>query len=238
MWGIMKFIVADEVFEKMPFVCFGVVAARGICNSKTYQRIDDLLDKEIENAYQRYNNKNIKEEPKILAYRRAFEAVGINPNKYQCSIEALFTRIAKGKGMPHINPVVDLGNAVSLKYVLPIGAHDVSGSTDDITVRFSNANDTFIPFGSTEYDNPTDAELIYTTGQVIRTRRWIWRQSEIGKITGDSSSIFFPIDGFTDFNENEVHEARDELCSLLKEIFNCEITASGFVSAANTEMDL
>ncbi|WP_418889350.1 phenylalanine--tRNA ligase beta subunit-related protein [Porcincola intestinalis] len=47
--------------------------------------------------------------------------MNINPNKYFCSIEALFTRIAKGKGVPHINPVVDLGNAISLKYTLPMG---------------------------------------------------------------------------------------------------------------------
>jgi len=234
----MKFVVSGEVFEKIPSVCFGVVVARGIDNSKERPKIAELLDKEIENSFKRYNGKNIKEEPEILPYRQAFEAVGINPNRFQSSIEALFTRIAKGKGMPHINPVVDLGNAVSLKHVLPIGAHDITGLSDDITVRFSDENDTFIPFGSTDYDNPTDSELIYTTGHVIRTRRWIWRQSEVGKITADTSGIFFPIDGFSDINKSAVLEARDELCSLLQEIFGCEISACGFIDAGNTEMSL
>jgi len=234
----MKFIVADEVFEKIPAVCFGVVVAKGIDNTKEYPGINDLLNQGIESSFERYNGKNIKEEAKIIPYRKAFEAVGINPNKYQSSIEALFMRIAKGKGMPHINPVVDLGNAVSLKHVLPIGAHDVTALTDDITVRFSDENDTFIPFGSDSFDNPADRELIYTTGHVIRTRRWIWRQSEIGKITGASSKIFFPIDGFIDFNKSEVLEARDELCGLLKEIFGCEIAAAGFVDADNREMGI
>ena len=88
----------------------------GIDNSRAYPEIDRLLDESIKTAAEHFEGKKVREEPDILPYREAFRALTINPNKYLCSIEALFTRIAKGKGMPHINPVVDLGNAVSLKY--------------------------------------------------------------------------------------------------------------------------
>ena len=81
-----------------------------------------------------------------------------------CSIEALFTRIAKGKGMPHINPVVDLGNAISLKYTLPLGAHDLGDAGDDIQVRLSRPEDTFLPFGSTEEEAPDAGEVVYAVG--------------------------------------------------------------------------
>ncbi len=81
-----------------------------------------------------------------------------------CSIEALFTRIAKGKGMPHINPVVDLGNAISLKYTLPLGAHDLGDAGDDIQVRLSRPGDTFLPFGSTEEEAPDAGEVVYAVG--------------------------------------------------------------------------
>ena len=73
--------------------------------------------------------------------------MNINPNKYFCSIEALFTRIAKGKGVPHINPVVDLGNAISLKCTLPMGAHDLGKSSEDICIRLARPDDTFLAFG-------------------------------------------------------------------------------------------
>ena len=66
-----------------------------------------------------------KTEYKIHSYQEAFRALSINPNKHLCSIESLFTRITKGKGMPHINPIVDLGNAVSLKHTLSMSAHDM-----------------------------------------------------------------------------------------------------------------
>ena len=124
----MKFVVEKEIFEKLPTACFGVVVAKGIDNGKSYPTVDALLDESIAAAAAHFEGKKVKEEPEILPYREAFRALGINPNKFMCSIEALFTRIAKGKGMPHINPIVDLGNAVSLKYTLPMGARSSTPS--------------------------------------------------------------------------------------------------------------
>ena len=131
----MKFVVEKEIFEKLPTACFGVVVAKGIDNGKSYPTVDALLDESIAAAAAHFEGKKVKEEPEILPYREAFRALGINPNKFMCSIEALFTRIAKGKGMPHINPIVDLGNAVSLKYTLPMGAHDLSATTSACALR-------------------------------------------------------------------------------------------------------
>lgn len=168
----MKFIVEKEIFEKLPNACFGVVMAKGIDNNKTYPEIEQLLDESIAAAAQRFEGKKVKEEPDILPYREAFRALGINPNKYLCSIEALFTRIAKGKGMPHINPVVDLGNAVSLKYTLPMGAHDLGGSSEDIFIRLAQPGDTFLPFGGETEETPDSGEVIYAVGHQVRTRRW------------------------------------------------------------------
>lgn len=56
--------------------------------------------------------------------------------------------------MPHINPVVDLGNAVSLKYTLPMSAHDLDGSSEDICIRLVQPGDTFLPFGCEAEEMP------------------------------------------------------------------------------------
>ena len=197
----MHFKVEQEIFEKLPNACFGVVVAKGLDNTKDYPQIYDWLEEGIQTAAQRFEGKKVKEEGAILPYREAFRALGINPNKYMCSIEALFTRIAKGKGMPHINPVVDLGNAISLKYTLPMGAHDLKDVTEGISVRMSHAGDTFLPFGGTEEEILDDGEVVYAAGSQIRTRRWTWRQSKHGEIEPETSYVFFPIDGFTDFNK-------------------------------------
>lgn len=232
----MKFKVEREIFEKLPNACFGVVVAKKINNNQKYPEIDALLNKNIQIASAHFEGKKVKEEPAILPYREAFRTLGINPNKYPCSIEALFTRIAKGKGMPHINPVVDLGNAISLKYTLPMGAHDLENKNEDICIRFAKEGDRFLPFGGNNEETPDINEVVYAVGNQIRTRRWTWRQSENGKITEESTDIFFPIDGFTDFNLNKVINARDELNTLIKQIFKCD-TIVGIIDIDHPEIE-
>lgn len=233
----MKFIVEKEIFEKLPDVCFGVVVARGVDNSKVYPQIEQLLNENIALAENRFADKKVKEDPAVIPYREAFRKLNMNPNKYMCSIEALFTRIAKKKGMPHINPIVDLGNLISLKYTLPLGAHDITGGSEDICVRLSEEGDTFLPFGKEKEEVPNVGEVVYAVGNQVRTRRWTWRQSEHGKIRPESADIFFPIDGFINFNQEEVLMARDELEECLKDIFHCE-TKTGFIDRDNPTMEI
>ena len=231
----MNFIIEDSIFETLPTMCVGVVAAKGINNQEDYPDIESLLDDAIQQAEQRFSGKRVKEEPEILPYRAAFQSLGINPNKYMCSIEALFTRIAKGKGMPHINPLVDLNNAVSLMNTLPMGTHDLSLSEEDIVIRYSKPEDTFLPFGAEIEESPDEGEVVYAVGNQIRTRRWTWRQSEHGKIDGNTSYVFFPIDGFIDVNADKVKFAADQLESLLKHHFGCQ-TLKGFFDRENAKM--
>ena len=174
----------------------------------------------------------VKESPEIVPYREAFRALGINPNKFMCSIEALMTRIAKGKGFPEISPIVDLGNAVSLRTRLPIGAHDMGTVERALEVRHAREGDTFVPFGGGEAETPDENEVVYVSGGQVRTRRWTWRQSEIGKITEATADLLFPIDGFRSINYDRVLEARKELSELIESIFGAK-TAVGMVDKDN-----
>ncbi len=233
----VKFVIEQSIFEALPTLCVGVVAAKGIDNGRPYPAVEQLLDEAIAHAEERFSGKRVKEEPEILPYRAAFQALGINPNKYMCSIEALFTRIAKGKGMPHINPLVDLNNAVSLSHTLPMGTHDLGLSQEDIVLRYARPGDSFLPFGAEEEEQPEAGEVVYAVGSQVRTRRWTWRQSEHGKIDAGTRDVFFPIDGFLGFNDKEVQAAAEELERLLREHFGCE-TLRGFVDREHPEMEL
>lgn len=233
----MKFIVAEEIFQKLPNACFGVVMARGLKNDRPQPAVAQAFEAALAAAQARFQSAKVKELPEIAPYRDAFRTLGINPNKYPCSIEALFSRIAKGKGLPAINPIVDLGNAVSLAHVVPIGAHDLADADADIMVRLAEAGDIFTPFGAAESEAPEIGEAVYAVGNVVRTRRWTWRQSEIGKITPATTDVFFPIDGFAGFNEANVLAARDAIAESLTALFGVEPVV-GFVDAAHPEMTL
>lgn len=219
----MYYQVSKEFFEKLPNAFFGAVAVRGLDNTRDIPELEEMLAGNVAACETYFAGKKPKETEDILPYRAAFTALGINPNKFMCSIEALLTRIAKGKGFPHINAAVDLGNAVSIKHRLPMGAHDLDTIEGGLDVRLARDGDTFIPFGSTEEESPDVGEAVYACGSEIRTRRWTWRQSERGKITEETKAILFPIDGFSDVNAGEVQAAAKELMELLRKYFGEEL---------------
>ena len=45
-------------------------------------------------------------------------------------------------------------------------------------------------------DAPVAPEIVYAAGKDIRTRRWVWRQSQTALVSNLASNIFYPIDGF------------------------------------------
>lgn len=232
----MDFYVTERVFEKMPNVCFGLVSVKGRDNSKSYPYIDSMLDECIASCEEHFEGKTVKQEKELAPYREAFASMGINPNKFMSSIEALLTRIAKKKGMPHINPIVDLGNAISLKYYLPVGAHDLRTMDGEFCVRTATEEDTFLPFSAEEREKVDLDEVVYATSNRVRTRRWIWRQSEEGKILEDTSEVLFIIDGFTE-NREEILKAREELDRVLREEMGCR-TKLGFIDIDSKVFDM
>ena len=252
----MFYEVSKEVFDKLPNFVVGVVAVTGIDNSREVPAIAEMLEKNSQEVidYFAEAGTKAKNDPHVVPYREAFRALGMNPNRYACAAEALMDRLAKGKGLPSINPAVDLGNAISLKYKLPIGAHDIytfvrpdgtgRGAADTgLEVRPATAEDTFRPFGAGEgeFDNPEDGEVVYVSGHEVRTRRWTWRQSEVGKMTDKTAGVLYPIDGLSDLNLAEVKAAMKDFTELVANYFarsgySCTV-ATGLVDKDNPRFE-
>ena len=225
------------MFDVLPDICIAAVITRGIDNRSDTTRINDLLAAEIDSLRERMDGCDAREHPAIIPYRDAFRHLGVNPNKYPNSIEALARRVLKGSDLPRINPVVDIYTAISLKYLVAMGAHDLERATDDFEVRLSRTGDTFMPIGSSEIERLAPGELVYATGDIIHTRHWIWRQSELGKIDLDCGTIIFPIDGFAGINDDAVMAARDELATLIQDFFKVDTTV-GFLDRQHSQLPL
>ena len=114
-----------------------------------------------------------------------------------------------------------------------MGAHDLDNCIGDFEIRFSNSNDTFVSFGSNEEEIIDEEELIYVSGNEVKTRKWIWRQGEKSKIEKNTTNVIYPIDGFFGMKE-DVIKARDELASLIEEIFGVK-TLIGYIDKNNIE---
>lgn len=212
----MRFEIAKEVFDLLPNGYFGVVAVKGMDNTKELPELTAMLQENIQVCEKDFEGVKVKNAEDIVPYREAFKAIGINPNRYMCSIEALLDRIAKGKGFPHINAIVDMGNAVSIKYHLPIGAHDIATIDEALEVRYTKPGDTFIPFGGGEEDNLKRA----------KSSTFPWRTGENQTLDGGrvksarlqrTPAAFCSLStDFTDLNKDKVEEAAGELAQLQK----------------------
>ncbi|MEW6547709.1 MAG: phenylalanine--tRNA ligase beta subunit-related protein [Bacillota bacterium] len=211
-----RFTVAREIFDLFPDVCIGVVVAEGVDNRGEDGEIRNLVRVHALALSEELGGSDVREHPHVAVWREAFRKLGLNPNKFTSSIEALARRIAKKPELPVINKVVDLVNALSLKYILPMGAHDLDVLPGDIEVRFARPDDVFIPFGSTEPEAVDVSEVVYVTGNQVRTRKWVWRQGEMAKVVEESRRIFFPIDAFYSVTDHAAKAARSELAALLE----------------------
>lgn len=219
----MKFEITNDIFAQLPNMYVGVVIASGVDNYQEYPQIAGLLDENMQLAQERFHDVNVKQDPQIIPYREAFRQIGINPNRYPCSVEALFKRLSKGKSLPYINPLVDLNNAISMKYTVPMGTHTLDNAQADIKMRLAEPDDIFEALGSDKVETPDQGEVVYAVGHEVRTRRWTWRQSKYGMITPKTQTVFFPIDGFKDFNHEQVDQATQELAEQLQTIFSCKV---------------
>ena len=70
----------------------------------------------------------------IDAARRLYRAFGVDPTRHRPSSEALMRRARKGQSIYRLNEVVDVGNWVSLEWLLPLGLYDRDRIVGDVAV--------------------------------------------------------------------------------------------------------
>ena len=217
--------INPALFEKQNDLLIGVVVARGIDNTLENKEIKELLNSVVAQQKQNVLGQSVKELKEFEPYHNAMRNFGISLSRFQMSVEALLKRLSKGEGLPSISPIVDLANAVSLQYHVPIGVHDIDSLAADLEIRYANDDDIFE--GGDDSSGFDKEEVVYSSGNSIRTRRWIWRQMPVGRTTKDSKNLVFPVDGFSS-NKETVLAARDALLSHIKHFFNCS-TSAGFI---------
>ena len=62
------------------------------------------------------------------------------------SVENLIKRVMKDNPVRHINPAVDISNAISLKYALPIGVENIDAIEGDFRLAMTEGGDYFLLF--------------------------------------------------------------------------------------------
>jgi DNA/RNA-binding domain of Phe-tRNA-synthetase-like protein len=133
-------------------------------------------------------------------------------------------RVLNGNELPSINALVDIGNIISLRYLLPVGGHSLNGVKQDITLRPASGEEEFIPFGSDQMEHPDKGEYIFTEGGMVLTRRWVWRQSNHTLTELSTTFIEFNLDGLPPVMEDYVKKIGEDLADLVKQFCGGELS--------------
>lgn len=130
-----------------------------------------------------------EELPEIRAWRRVFSRMGLKPTQYRCASESLLRRFRKERSLPQIHPLIDLCNAVSLAFAIPVAVFDVSKIADYLEVRYAGGSEIYESFAG-ETENPEPHEVIFADGAGrAHARRWTNRQSGHSVVRPDTTAV-------------------------------------------------
>ena len=159
--------------------------------------------------------------PEIQEWRAAYRRFGIKRTSYRNACEALHRRIRKGEGLPRVLPLVDLYNALSIKYRIPAGADDLAALAPPLAFRYSRPGDSFRDLAGDSHadDPPKPGEVVLADAETVLCRRWNWRQDARSRIhpeTRDATLVLqtLAVDGeerLTNAAEKLAKHARDDL---------------------------
>lgn len=159
-------------------------------------------------------------EAHLEAWRDAYRAFGAKPQRTPCSVEALRKRAQRDGTLPPVNAVVDLYNAVSLRYALPIGGEDAdayAGTPRLVVARGGEIFDT-AQNGEPKIEAIDPGEVIWRDDHGATCRRWNWRQGVRTRITDDSTAMWFILERLDPMPIAALLQAGDDLIAGLKRL--------------------
>jgi DNA/RNA-binding domain of Phe-tRNA-synthetase-like protein len=204
--------VDDAVFALRPDYRVVLVTADGLQAGPSDDVSERVLAAAETTARERLGGRKPEELPELAAWRDAYRAFGAKPQRTRPSVEALLRRLAPD-GLPRIDRITDVYNAVSIAHLLPLGGEDRAHyAGPPRLVRADGAE----PFDTTAageplVEHPEPGEVVWRDDVGVTCRRWNWRQGVRTRITADTTSAVFILDGLDPLTDDELLAAADAL---------------------------
>lgn len=208
--------ISPDIFQCFSGYMRGVVVAHEVSNGPSPAELIQRL-REAEQLVRAHMSPDlVAEEPRIRAWREAYRCFGARPSEFRSSVEAMARRALKGDEIPSINALVDIGNMVSLRHLVPVGSHAIDVLRGNVELRFATGREKFVAFGSDDEESPPPGEVIFAEGDAVLTRRWTWRQASHSLTLPETQAVEFNIDGLPPANAAEVEAACLEVAELVQ----------------------
>lgn len=145
---------------------------------------------------------------------------GAKPNRTPCSAQALRKRVLKEGRIPAINPVVDLYNAISLRYALPVGGENYDAYVGRPQLMLAEGTEIFDTKNNGEdvIENPIPGEVIWRDDLGVTCRRWNWRQGSRTRLDHAGGRMWFILESLKAMPASALDEAGDMLVSGIRDM--------------------
>ncbi|ELP63586.1 B3/4 domain-containing protein [Streptomyces turgidiscabies] len=222
--------VSDEVRTLAPGFTHVAIEAHGLVNGPSTDASSALLDDAARRLAVRLDGRAPHEDPHMVAWRDTYTAFGSKPSRTRNSAEALAKRALTDAGLPRINVLVDLYNAISVAHLVPVGGEDLDHIRGGMRlVRATGAEDFVTVAGGEEtVEHPDAGEVVWCDEAGVTCRRWNWRQGPRTRLTERTTSAIFLLECLPPMTTQESEAAGTELAELLEKFSpGAKITARG-----------
>lgn len=215
----MRFKIDVEVFGKFPDLVVALPIVFGFDNNIKQAESLAFLRKQELDLREKLNLETFWKDGRVTTYMEVFNKFGVDPNKFLPAHVALAKRVLEGGNLPDINPIVNLYNAMSLKYLTPFGGEDLDTLYGDFRLIVAEGGEKWFPIGGGKAKLAQKGELVWTDELDLSTRALNWRQCDRTKMTNQSKSGYFVMDGFQDINRENIEIAAGEFVEMMTQMF-------------------
>ena len=203
------------VFALRPDYRAMLLAADGIVPGPSDQASDALLQAAEAAAAGALRGQPVEQLPHVAAWREAYRAFGAKPQRTRNSLEALLRRAASG--LPRVNRLTDLYNAVSVLHQLPLGGEDLARYTGAPRLVRAAGTEPFdtVAGGVAVTEHPEPGEVVWCDDAGVTCRRWNWRQGRRTQLSDDTTAALFILDALGPMTDEALHAAADGLAAHL-----------------------
>ena len=210
--------VAPEVWDLRPDCRAVLLAVDGIKPGPSDETSEALLQAAETSARAVLAQTPVEDLPHVAAWRAAYRAFGAKPQRTRNSLEALLRRAESG--LPRVNRLTDIYNAISVSHQVPLGGEDLSRYVGPPRLVRATGTEPFdtTADGAEVIEHPEPGEVVWCDDAGVTCRRWNWRQARRTQLREGTTSALFIIDVLDPVTDDEVAAATEELIGHLRRL--------------------
>lgn len=149
----------------------------------------------------------------LAAWAETFRKFGAKPQRTPCSAEALRKRVLRDGSLPSLDPIVDLYNAISIEYAIPVGGENIEAYVGSPQLVVADGTEPFdtMKEGAPAHEYPDAGEVVWRDDIGVTCRRWNWRQGVRTRLSADAKHMWFILESLPEMPLEALTEAGDKL---------------------------